>query len=84
MLEGKSETALSDVGHLDVLRSGYQPSPIMKHFVCSELPLALQEIAKPICDMAGALDRKLPNGPEKSVGLRKLLEAMDALLRATA
>lgn len=28
------------------------------------------------------MDRELPNGPEKSAGLRKLLEAKDCFVRA--
>lgn len=57
-------------------------SPIMKFFAYEHLPLHLQEVSKPIGDLARAFDKGLPDGPEKSAGLRKLLEAKDCLVRA--
>ena len=57
-------------------------SPIMKYFAYEHLPAHLQEISKPIGDLAKQLDESLPDGAEKSAGLRKLLEAKDALVRA--
>jgi len=58
------------------------PSPIMKYFAYEHLPAHLQEVSKPIGDLAKQLDETLPDGAEKSAGLRKLLEAKDALVRA--
>lgn len=58
------------------------PSPIMKHFSYEHLPPHLQEISKPIGDLAKSMDDLLEDGPEKSAGLRKLLEAKDCLVRA--
>ncbi|WP_217188993.1 hypothetical protein [Enterobacter soli] len=58
------------------------PSPIMKYFAYQHLPAHLQEVSKPIGDLAVLMDESLPDGAEKSVGLRKLLEAKDALVRA--
>jgi len=57
-------------------------SPILKYFDFSHLPLALQSVSAPIGDLAVALDATLPDGPEKSAGLRKLLEAKDCFVRA--
>ncbi|HAV7682688.1 TPA: hypothetical protein JK765_002700 [Escherichia coli] len=57
-------------------------SPVMKYFAYEHLPASLQEVSKPIGDLARKMDESLPDGPEKSVGLRKLLEAKDALVRA--
>ena len=54
----------------------------MKYFAYEHLPASLQEVSKPIGDLARKMDESLPDGPEKSVGLRKLLEAKDALVRA--
>jgi len=54
----------------------------MKYFAYEHLPAHLQEISKPIGDLAKQLDESLPDGAEKSAGLRKLLEAKDALVRA--
>ncbi|HHT3490125.1 hypothetical protein M8R47_08025 [Enterobacter hormaechei] len=58
------------------------PSPIMKYFAYQHLPAHLQEVSKPIGDLAVLMDESLPDGAEKSAGLRKLLEAKDALVRA--
>ncbi len=57
-------------------------SPIMKHFQYGHLPENLQVISKPIGDMAAEMDANLPDGAEKSAGLRKLLEAKDCFVRA--
>lgn len=57
-------------------------NPIMKYFEYSHLPAHLQEISKPIGDLAKQMDESLQDGPEKSSGLRKLLEAKDCLVRA--
>lgn len=58
------------------------PSPIMKYFAYQHLPAHLQEVSKPIGDLATLMDESLQDGAEKSAGLRKLLEAKDALVRA--
>lgn len=57
-------------------------SPIMKYFAYQHLPAHLQEVSKPIGDLAELMDKTLPDSAEKSAGLRKLLEAKDALVRA--
>jgi hypothetical protein len=59
------------------------PSPIMKYFAFAHLPPKLQEISKPIGELAEKLDSDLPDGAEKSAGLRKLLEAKDCFVRAS-
>lgn len=56
-------------------------SPIMKYFEYAHLPPHLQEVSKPIGDLAKQMDDLLPDGAEKSAGLRKLLEAKDCLVR---
>ena len=58
------------------------PNPIMKYFEYAHLPVHLQEVSKPIGDLAKQMDKSLQDGPEKSAGLRKLLEAKDCLVRA--
>lgn len=58
-----------------------QVNPILQHFTYEHLPPALQAVSAPICALARAMDDELPDGPEKSVGLRKLLEAKDAFVR---
>jgi hypothetical protein len=57
-------------------------NPILIHFNYDHLPPHLQNVSRPICELALDYAIKLPVGPEKSVGLRKLLEAKDALVRA--
>ena len=56
--------------------------PILRYFHYSHLPAALQEASKPFCDLAGHIVRTLPRNAERSVALRKLLEAKDAAVRA--
>lgn len=58
------------------------PSPILRYFAYQHLPVHLQEVSQPIGDLAVAMDVALPHGPEKSAGLRKLLEAKDCFVRA--
>lgn len=57
-------------------------NPIMQYFAYQHLPEHLKTISQPICELAEQMDRILPNGPEKSAGLRKLLEAKDCFVRA--
>ena len=57
-------------------------TPIMQYFEASHLPPQLQEVSTPICDLAKQMNAYLPDGPEKSAGLRKLLEAKDCFVRA--
>lgn len=58
------------------------PSPILTHFKYKHLRPDLQEISAPLCEVAFSMDAKIPDGAEKSAGLRKLLEAKDCLVRA--
>jgi hypothetical protein len=57
-------------------------NPILKYFKYEHLPLHLQEVSKPFCDLTREIDVKYPNCAEKSAGLRKLLEAKDCIVRA--
>ena len=57
-------------------------SPIMKYFDYSHLPPDLQTVSSGICKVAIIMENILPEGPEKSAGLRKLLEAKDCFVRA--
>lgn len=58
------------------------PSPIMKFFEYEHLPPELRQISAPLCRVAKLMEGELPDGPEKSAGLRKLLEAKDCFVRA--
>lgn len=55
---------------------------VSKYFAFAYLPLHLQLVSKPLGLLAQQLDQLLPNGPEKSAGMRKLLEANDCFVRA--
>lgn len=57
-------------------------SPILRYFAYEHLPEKLQGVSRPFYDLAHDIDHTLPGGPEKSVALRKLLEAKDAAVRA--
>lgn len=57
-------------------------SPILKFFTYEHLPEKLKYVSKQFCELATRLDIELPDGPEKSVALRKLLEGKDAAVRA--
>ena len=54
----------------------------MKYFNYEHLPERLQIVSKPIGDLARQIVQDLPNNDEREVGLRKLLEAKDALVRS--
>jgi len=58
------------------------PSTTIKYFTYSHLPENLKVTSKLICDLAVLLEDALPDGPEKSAGMRKLLEAKDCFVRA--
>ena len=57
-------------------------SPIMKYFAYEHLPATLQQVSASIGVLAQQMDESLPDGAEKSAGLRKLLEAKDCFVRA--
>ncbi|MFF0770993.1 hypothetical protein ACFYUK_19060 [Nonomuraea wenchangensis] len=55
---------------------------IARYFEYDHLPPFLQAVSKPSADLAQAMIDALPDGTELTVGLRKLLEAKDAFVRA--
>lgn len=58
-------------------------SHILKFFAYKHLPEHVQAVSKPFGDLALQMEELLPDGTEKSVGLRKLLEAKDCMVRAS-
>ncbi len=69
--------------------------PILQFFAYGHLPPHLAQVSKPFCDLAHAIVKGdnvpesgtitigyLPRNPERTVALRKLLEAKDAAVRA--
>lgn len=56
--------------------------PMLKFFAFVHLPKPLQDVSRPLHDLAHELVDKLPRCAERTAGLRKLLEAKDCLVRA--
>lgn len=54
---------------------------LLKQFRYEHLPPSLQQISKPVHDLAHSMAELLQSGPELSVGLRHLLDGKDALVR---
>lgn len=59
-----------------------QEERMMKWFSYSHLPPDFQKTSKAFHDFASHMCDKLKPGPERTVFLRKLLEAKDAAVRA--
>lgn len=56
--------------------------PILQFFVFEHLPDQLAAVSKPFAELAAIIIETLPRNPERTVALRKLLEAKDAAVRA--
>ena len=56
--------------------------PILQFFKWEHLPLHLAEVSAPFGELAENIVAHLPRNPERTVALRKLLEAKDAAVRA--
>lgn len=55
---------------------------MLQFFVYEHLPPHLQAVSQPFCELAMGLCVSLPSNPERTVMLRKLLEAKDCAVRA--
>lgn len=58
------------------------PEHIGQFFAYGHLPEHLKEVSKPFAELAERIVVTLPRNPERTVALRKLLEAKDAAVRA--
>ena len=56
--------------------------PMLQFFEWSHLPAHLQDVSRPFWVLAGDLVDSVPRNPERTVALRKLLEAKDCAVRA--
>jgi hypothetical protein len=56
--------------------------PIMQFFAYGHLPAYLQQVSIQFFELAHSIVETLPRNPERTVALRKLLEAKDAAVRA--
>lgn len=55
---------------------------MLKWFAWAHLPPHLQAVSQPFGDLAEKIANTIQPGPERTVALRKLLEAKDAAVRA--
>lgn len=56
--------------------------PILRFFHYKHLPEQLQITSAPFADLAKRIVNQIPRNAERTVALRKLLEAKDAAVRA--
>lgn len=63
------------------LDSSYD-DPMMQFFVWEHLPPHLQGVSAKFANLAKDIVLELPRNPERTVALRKLLEAKDCAVRA--
>jgi hypothetical protein len=61
---------------------GEAPEHILQFFAYAHLPPQFQIVSRPFAELADVLVEALPRNPERTVALRKLLEAKDAAVRA--
>jgi hypothetical protein len=59
-----------------------KPEFLEQFFAYRHLPPHLQDVSKPFGDLAMQIIETLPQNPERTVALRKLLEAKDCAVRA--
>ena len=58
------------------------PEPLLQFFAYAHLPAELQAVSRPFGELAEHITVTLPRNPERTVALRKLLEAKDCAVRA--
>ena len=58
------------------------PERMARWFQWGHLPERLQAVSRPFSELASHIIDTIPAGPERTVCLRKLLEAKDAAVRA--
>jgi hypothetical protein len=56
--------------------------PMLQFFSYDHLPPHLQTVSKAFGELAAEIAETLPRNPERTVALRKLLEAKDCAVRA--
>jgi hypothetical protein len=71
-----------DRGRITSTGETVEAEPIQQFFAYAHLPSHLQAISAPFGILADKIICTVPRNPERSVALRKLLEAKDAAVRA--
>lgn len=56
--------------------------PLLRWFACSHLPPDLQAVSRAFAALAFTVASTIPRTAERTVALRKLIEAKDAAVRA--
>lgn len=59
-----------------------EPEPLLRFFEYKHLPEPMRSVSMRFHHLAGVIDSTIPRNPERTVALRKLLEAKDAAVRA--
>lgn len=79
-LEAAHGAAAAEVRIKELLTAA--DDPLLKFFKYEHLPMRLQDVSRPFCDLADHIVGSLPRNAERTVALRKLLEAKDCAVRA--
>lgn len=58
-----------------------ETEPMLRWFAYTHLPADLRPVSQPFSELAHQIATNLPRTPERTVALRKLLEAKDAAVR---
>lgn len=66
----------------DILQSNEPTEPMLQWFGFDHLPENLKRASAPFGQLAALIANELPRNAERTVALRKLLEAKDAAVRA--
>lgn len=64
------------------MTSNQTTEPMLQFFAYAHLPAHLQAVSRPFGELAQRMVDELPRNPERTAGLRKLLEAKDCAVRA--
>lgn len=75
-------TRQCDCGHAWIPTKSSRKNLLLQFFKYEHLNTEMQTVSKPFCDLAYKIVESLPESPEKTVALRKLLEAKDCAVRA--
>lgn len=69
---------------MDETQEDFLTDRMLKWFVYGHLPEKLQAVSKIFREAAERICKEVSPGPERTVALRKLLEAKDAAVRAAS
>lgn len=68
---------------IDVSSRHHSTQQIARYFAYEHLKTPMRQVAEACAGLAEDMIRTLPDGPELTAGLRKLLEAKDCFVRAS-